>query len=32
MNTEDKLYPDGSKEFDQYVDIFTDHYVARRMC
>ncbi len=30
MNTEDKLYSDGSKEFDQYIDIFTDHYVCRR--
>ena len=32
MNTEDKLYSDGSKEFDQYVDIFTDHYVVPKMC
>jgi hypothetical protein len=32
MNTEDKLYSDGSKEFDQYVDIFTDHYVVPPMC
>ncbi len=32
MNTEDKLYSDGSKEFDQYVDIFTDHYVVPAMC
>ncbi|MBE2178939.1 MAG: hypothetical protein IAE97_00505 [Chthoniobacterales bacterium] len=32
MNTEDKLFPDGSDEFDQYVDIFTDHYVAPRGC
>jgi len=28
MNTEDKLYSDGSNEFDQYVDVFTDHYVV----
>jgi hypothetical protein len=27
MNTEDKLYSDGSDDFDQYVDVFTDHYV-----
>lgn len=32
MNTEDKLYSDGSKEFDQYVDIWTDHYVVPCMC
>jgi hypothetical protein len=32
MNTEDKLYSDGSDEFDQYIDIFTDHYVAPRGC
>ena len=32
MNTEDKLYSDGSREFDQYVDIFTDHYVVPPMC
>ncbi|HEY3324198.1 MAG TPA: hypothetical protein VGP72_27350 [Planctomycetota bacterium] len=32
MNTEDKLYSDGSNEFDQYVDIFTDHYVVPAMC
>ncbi|HEX3997421.1 MAG TPA: hypothetical protein VHX65_02610 [Pirellulales bacterium] len=32
MNTEDKFYSDGSKEFDAYVDIFTDHYVAPSMC
>jgi len=32
MNTEDKLYSDGSKEFDDYVDIFTDHYVPPAMC
>jgi len=32
MNTEDKLYPDGTDEFDQYVDIFTDHYVVPSMC
>jgi hypothetical protein len=32
MNTEDKLFGDGSKEFDQYVDIFTDHYVVPPMC
>ncbi len=28
MNTEDKFYSDGSTELDQYVDIFTDHYVT----
>jgi len=32
MNTEDKLYADGSREFDQYIDIFTDHYVVPPMC
>ncbi len=32
MNTEDKFYSDGSNEFDKYVDIFTDHYVAPSMC
>jgi len=32
MNTEDKFYSDGSKEFDQYIDIFTDHYVQPAMC
>lgn len=32
MNTEDKLYSDGSDEFDKYVDIFTDHYVVPPMC
>lgn len=32
MNTEDKLYSDGSNEFDKYVDIFTDHYVPPAMC
>jgi len=32
MNTEDKLYSDGSDEFDQYVDIFTDHYVVPVGC
>jgi hypothetical protein len=32
MNTEDKLYSDGSKEFDAYVDIITDHYVKAPMC
>jgi len=32
MNTEDKLYPDGTDEFDKYVDIFTDHYVVPSMC
>jgi len=28
MNTEDKFYSDGSREFDKWVDIFTDHYVV----
>ena len=32
MNTEDKLFSDGSPEFDQYIDIFTDHYVVPPMC
>jgi len=32
MNTEDKLYSDGSKEFDQFIDVFTDHYVVPSMC
>jgi len=32
MNTEDKLYSDGSEEFDQYIDVFTDHYVVPRGC
>ena len=31
MNTEDKLYSDGSKEFDDYLDIWTDHYVVPAM-
>lgn len=32
MNTEDKLYSDGSKDFDKYIDVFTDHYVVPCMC
>ena len=32
MNTEDKLFSDGGREFDAYVDIFTDHYVVPCMC
>lgn len=32
MNTEDKLYSDGSREFDRWLDIFTDHYVVPPMC
>jgi hypothetical protein len=32
MNTEDKLYSDGSNEMDSYVDVFTDHYVVPRGC
>jgi len=32
MNTEDKLYSDGSNDFDQYIDVFTDHYVVPPMC
>ena len=32
MNTEDKLYSDGSDEFDQYIDVFTDHYVVPKAC
>ncbi len=31
-NTEDKLYSDGSDEFNQYIDVFTDHYVVPRAC
>ncbi|NQT85459.1 hypothetical protein HQ560_01765 [bacterium] len=31
MNTEDKLYSDGSQEFDKYIDVFTDHYVVPPM-
>jgi hypothetical protein len=31
MNTEDKLFSDGSREFEQYIDIFTDHYVVPSM-
>ncbi|MFW6107060.1 MAG: hypothetical protein ACOC8A_00065 [bacterium] len=26
MNTEDKLYSDGSDEFDEYLDVMTEHY------
>ncbi|MFW6161277.1 MAG: hypothetical protein ACODAJ_00825, partial [Planctomycetota bacterium] len=26
MNTEDKLYSDGTEEFDQYLDVMTEHY------
>lgn len=32
MNTEDKLYSDGSKEMDAFIDIFTDHYVPPVGC
>lgn len=32
MNTEDKFYSNGSSEFDQYLDIYTDHYVVPPMC
>ena len=32
MNTEDKLYSDGGSEMDEYVDVFTDHYVVPRNC
>lgn len=32
MNTEDKLFSDGSREFDKYLDVFTDHYVTPSMC
>ena len=31
MNTEDKLYCDGSDTMDKYIDIFTDHYVVPTM-
>ena len=32
MNTEDKLYSNGGKEMDPYIDVFTDHYVVPRGC
>ena len=32
MNTEDKLYSDGSNQMDDYIDIFTDHYVPPVGC
>ena len=32
MNTEDKLYSDGSNNMDPYIDVFTDHYVVPRGC
>ena len=32
MNTEDKLFSDGSKQFEKYIDIFTDHYVPPCQC
>ena len=32
MNTEDKLYADGTNDFDKYIDMFTDHYVVPPMC
>ena len=32
MNTEDKLYSDGTLEMDPYIDIFTDHYVIPVNC
>jgi len=32
MNTEDKLYADGSREMDKYIDVFTDHYVPPHNC
>ncbi|HYG77708.1 MAG TPA: hypothetical protein VEK08_22070 [Planctomycetota bacterium] len=32
MNTEDKLYGDGTREMDKYIDVFTDHYVVPCMC
>jgi len=32
MNTEDKLYSDGTNAMDPFVDIFTDHYVVPPMC
>lgn len=31
MNTEDKFFSDNSREYDQYVDVFTDHYVTPPM-
>jgi len=32
MNTEDKLFGDGKRDMDKYIDIFTDHYVLPCMC
>ena len=32
MNTEDKLYSDGSNAMEDYIDIFTDHYVPPVGC
>ena len=32
MNTEDKLYSTGTNDFDKYIDIYTDHYVAPVVC
>ncbi len=32
MNTEDKLFSDGTSEFDDFIDVFTDHYVVPCMC
>src|SRR5204862_5718640 len=32
MNTEDKFYSDGARDFDKYIDVFTDHYVVPPMC
>lgn len=32
MNTEDKLYSDGTNTMDKSIDIFTDHYVTPSVC
>lgn len=32
MNTEDKLYSDGTNAMDDSIDIFTDHYVTPAVC
>jgi hypothetical protein len=32
MNTDDKLYSDGTDEMDKFIDVFTDHYVTPRGC
>ncbi len=32
MNTEDKFYSGGDREYDQYIDSWSDHYVSPPMC